>query len=103
MEAILRNHPDDPYALSENARQLHMLGRYAEAYSSAEKALHFDQNSWSAANWLIEAGSQSGHCKDVRGLIVPAIKTSDNFLLGNAAFMYAAVQCYLEGGDTDTA
>jgi tetratricopeptide (TPR) repeat protein len=103
MQAILREHPDSSYALGENARQLNMLGKYAEAYSSADKALGLDHNSWAAAMSLIEAGSQSGHCKDVRGIIVPAIKTSEDRLLGNAGFMYAAVRCYLEGGATDTA
>jgi tetratricopeptide (TPR) repeat protein len=95
IEAVLRDHPDNPFALTENARQLYLLSKYAEAYTSADKALQFDKNSWGAATWLIEAGSQSGHCKDVIGLIVPAIKSSENFLLGNAGYMYAAVQCYL--------
>ena len=102
LEAVLREHPNDPFALTEQARQLTVLHDYAGAFHAGKQAADLDVNSWAARFWLVIGASRIHQCQVSQPYIVPAIKLRDR-LLGEQDFMFAAAACYLEIGAAPTA
>jgi len=102
LEAVLREHPDDPFALTEQARELAALHDYAGAFHAGKQAADLDANSWAARFWLVIGASRIHQCQVAQPYIVPAIKLRDR-LLGEADFMFAAAACYIEIGAIPTA
>jgi len=100
---ILQAHPNNPSALTEEARQLVALKDYGGALTAAKRAADLDANSWPARMWLVVAAAHTGDCRLAKPYIVPTIKTRGDALLAQQDFMYAAVSCYLATGEVSTA